>query len=367
MLKTECIPFLNDVTTDLLDELFDGVYIINRERRIIFWNSGAEAISGYSREQMAGLLCNEGPLKHKDEGQCSLCEHQCPALHAMDNGRPETAVVYMHTAQGRYIPVETHIKPLKNELGQIVGAIEIFRDITHWKDVEKLSQEKSRLMGILAHDMRNPLSVVQSYAAVLQHYGDNRIQDIGEALKRRVKYALALLNDLLDAQAIEQGQVLLHTEPTDVNALLRSAVDNISEVAREKEIELRFIPSENNAMLIMDPNRLEEVVNNLMSNAVHYSHSRTTVEVLVEAQEQGVAIRIKDHGLGIREEEKAKLFQAFSITSNQTTAGERSHGLGLYIVKKIVDLFNGTITVDSRPGEGSTFSVYFPYQPGSAA
>ncbi len=361
MLKTECIPFLNEVTTSLLDELFDGVYIIDRERKILFWNSGAETISGYNRSQMVGLFCHEGPLKHKDESDCYLCEKQCPAFLAMEHDRPETAVVYMHTAQDADIPVETHIKPLKNNEGQIVGAIEIFRDITYWKDVEKLSQEKSRLMGILAHDMRNPLSVVHSYAAILQHYEDGQVQYIGETLRRRVKYALALIDDLLDAQAIEQGEVGLHVEEVDVNGLLQMVAANFVELAREKDIELVFTPAAGAVMLTIDPIRLEEVINNLLSNAIHYSHRRTQVILAVESTVQGVAVSVKDHGLGISESDKNKLFQVFGKTSNRPTAGEGSHGLGLYIVKKIVDLFNGTITVESQPGQGSTFTVFFPY------
>jgi PAS domain S-box-containing protein len=344
-----------------LDELFDGVYVVNRERRIVFWNKGAEAISGYSRAAMLNLLCSHGPLQHADDQGCRLCEERCPASRAMDQGEPLSEIVYLHRADGAVVPVETHIRPLRDAQGQVIGALEVFRDISQWKKIEALALEKDRLMGVLAHDIRNPLTVIQAFAALLQRNPDPSVRELVEPILRKTKLAWALVDDLLDAQTIENGTVHLNIQDVDVKVVLQEALSNYLGQAHEKQIELSLLALSPNVRLYSDPIRLEEMFNNLISNAIHYSPPQTKVTVQLQAYAKGVEVKVSDQGLGISAEDQEKLFQAFGQTSNRPTAGESSHGLGLYIVKKLVDLFAGTISVESQPGQGTTFCVRFPY------
>lgn len=358
---TDNFDFLENNTSDMLEEMFEGVYILDVNRKIVFWNKGAEQISGFKKSQMIGIHCNEGPLRHEDETHCRLCSKKCPAIYVMENDIEERTIVYMHNSEGEAIPIETNLRALKNNRGEIIGAIEVFRDIRHWKKMENLSEEKDRLMGILAHDIRNPLAVIQGYSTFLIRNDNQAVKAIGETMQSRSKYALALVNDLLDAQTIESGEVAVTIEEIDVTLLVRQAIANYSEVAKAKDIELVMSVYADNPKLYIDAIRLEEVLNNLISNAINYSHKNTKVEIIIDEYDSGILFKISDQGVGIKPDDLEKLFKAFGKTTNRTTAGESSHGLGLYIVKKIIDLFSGTIEVESTPGKGTTFSINFPY------
>lgn len=354
-------PFLEKNTTELLDELFDGLYIIDRQRRILFWNSGAERITGYPRQQLVGLACDQGPLRHEDEDECRLCEGKCPAVRVIESGRPLVAVVYVHRANQEKLPVETHIRPLHNAQGEIIGAIEVFRDVSHWKELERLYQEKEHMLGLLAHDIRTPLSVILTWARVLSHDGDPQTKEKADIIVRRAKFATALVNQLLDGQAIENGMVALDIQELEVEAAVKECLANYTAPADAKRIRLLLDLQSPGLKLCMDPTRFEEIMNNLISNAIQYSYPDSDVRITVAEYDRGVEIRVSDQGVGIKPKEQDQIFKPFGKASNRPTAGESSFGLGLYIVKKILDLFAGSITVDSEPKRGTTFIVRLPY------
>jgi PAS domain S-box-containing protein len=352
--------YLEEHAVALLDELFDGVYILDRDRTILFWNTGAERITGYHRDQIIGIQCPEGPLKHENDLGCRLCEHQCPAMQVMESGEAGTAVVFATCADGQKLPVETHIRPLKNPVGQVVGAIEVFRDVSQWKNVERLSGEKDQLLGILAHDIRNPLTIIQAYAMLLDRITPQQMSDIAPVLVRKTKYALALVDNLLNAKAIESGTVTLNLQDLDLEAAVRDALSNFTANAADRKVTLQLHASAPGIRLQMDPVRFEEIVNNLISNALKYSPPGSRVEVALAEGPESITLKVSDQGIGIKPEDLARLFQPFGRTSNRPLDGEKSHGLGLYIVKKIVDLFHGSVTVDSAPNQGTIFTVTFP-------
>lgn len=305
-MQTETFSMAKQESTAILDELFDGVYMIDRDRRIVFWNHGAEIITGYSKQEMIGRKCDQSPLKHTDEAGCDLCQKHCPAMTVMEKNEPEIAVVWVHRANGDTVPVETHIRPLKNDSGEIIGAIEVFRNVSHWKRLEELLKEKDRFMGILAHDIRNPLAVVQSYAHFLEHEDDPDIKEIGEILKRRVRYALTLVNDMLDAQTIDSGSIIVNLEEVDVTACVHQAITNFTEEAKAKDIEIELDVIDQCLKLIIDPIRLEDILNNLISNAIHYSHIDSRLDISIQQVEEEVAITVQDYGVGIRPEDQSK-------------------------------------------------------------
>lgn len=344
----------------LLDELFDGVYIVDRKHTVLFWNTGAEQLTGYKRETIVGLQCPDTPLRHEDESGCPLCQELCPARKAMASGEPVTAVVYAYCADGRKVPMETHIRPLTDPDGGVVGAIEVFRDVSQWKKVEQLSREKDQLLGTLTHDIRNPLTVIQTYALLLHRVTPKQMPGVAQAMVRKTKYALALVNNLLDAKNIENGTVTLNIQDLDLEAALRDCLANFNATAADRDLTLALTVETPGLRLPMDPVRFEEIFNNLISNALKYSPRGTRVEVTLAADDAEVRIAVRDQGVGIKPEEQAALFRPFGLTTNAPLDGSRPHGLGLYIVKKIVDLFHGGVSLQSIPQQGTTFTVTFP-------
>ncbi len=285
--------------TVLLDELFEGVYIVDRKLTIVFWNRGAEQISGYPRSRMLGLECTQGPLRTEDESGCRLCEGRCPATLAMETRQGQSAVVYLHTAGGELVPVETHVRPLQDGEGGIIGAIEVFRVIRHWKALEQLSREKDQLLGVLAHDLRNPLTVILASARLLEKTADASQLDLIEPILRKARYAFELVNGLLDAKTLESGAVTIHWTEVDLEHILRESLANFSHLAAEKRIRLELSSSGPLPRLRLDPVRLEEVLNNLLSNAVKYSGPDTRVLVGAALRSGGVELKVRDQGVGI--------------------------------------------------------------------
>jgi signal transduction histidine kinase len=227
--------------------------------------------------------------------------------------------------------------------------------------LERLYQEKEHLMGVLAHDLRTPLTVILSWARILSRDEDPQVREKSEIIVRRTKFATALVNHLLDGQAIEKGTVALDIQEIDLEAAVRECLANYASQADVKRIRLLLDVRKSGLKICIDPTRFEEIMNNLISNAIHYSFPDSDVQVQLAGDEHGVQIQISDQGVGIKTEEQDRIFKPFGKTSSRPTGGEGSFGLGLYIVKKILDLFAGTITVDSLPERGTTFTVKFPY------
>ncbi len=237
-------------------------------------------------------------------------------------------------------------------------------------ELERLNQQKNQFLGIAAHDLRNPLSAIMSYSEFLLADLDDQLDEeqveFLDVIHSSSEFMSQLINDLLDVAKIESGKLDLKLQPTDLAELVDSNVTLNRRLARDKEIELR-LALEDVPTVLVDPAKIEQVLNNLISNAIKYSPSGTVVDVRLSRQGDQVQLSVQDRGQGIPSEEMDKLFKPFSRTSVQTTGGETSTGLGLVIVKKIVDGHGGQINVESEVGEGTTFHVRLPLQHGGQA
>lgn len=230
-------------------------------------------------------------------------------------------------------------------------------------ELEQLNALKNQFLGMAAHDLRNPLSVMMAYSQFLQ-------EDIGATLNDEQRefldiihasseFMLGLVNDLLDIAQIETGQLRLDLQPTDLVALVRRNVARNRILAAKKHIEIEM-SDEPVPALALDAAKIEQVLNNLISNAIKFSSPHTKIRVRVTRGDDGVLLAAQDQGQGIPPNELDKLFKPFQKTSVKGTAGEKSTGLGLSIVKKIVEGHHGKIWVESQVGVGTTFFVALP-------
>jgi len=237
-------------------------------------------------------------------------------------------------------------------------------------ELERLNQQKNQFLGIAAHDLRNPLSAIMSYSEFLLSDLSDQIDEeqveFLNVIHSSSQFMSQLINDLLDVAKIDSGKLDLNLVPTDLVDLVTSNVTLNRRLAREKDIDLRLDLEEVPTVLV-DPAKIEQILNNLISNAIKYSPSGTVVDVRLSRQEDQVQLSVQDRGQGIPSEEMDKLFKPFSRTSVKTTGGESSTGLGLVIVKKIVDGHGGELEVESQVGEGTTFHVRLPLQNGDQA
>lgn len=231
-------------------------------------------------------------------------------------------------------------------------------------ELERLNQEKNQFLGIASHDLKNPLGNILMLFQLMQSSGGNALpmSDFMGIIDRSAKKMLSIINNLLDVNRIESGALRVEQEHTSLKELLAHVVDSFSAAARAKSIAIEMHGPEQDVLLSTDPMLLSQVLDNLVSNAIKYSPKEKTVHLFLEPESEGnVLIQVQDEGPGFSDADQAKLYQKFARLTAQPTAGEVSTGLGLSIVKRLVEALQGEITLESQPGQGSKFTVSLPY------
>ncbi len=239
-------------------------------------------------------------------------------------------------------------------------------------ELEKANVEKNKFLGMAAHDIRNPISLVLSSSAFLEEELMDIMTDDQRELLSMIKssseFVLGLLNELLDISVIESGSLRLNFYKTDLGKLIDRNLSLNRVTANKKGITLGFSSDAGIPLVTLDATKIEQVMNNLISNAIKFSFENSHVQVDLLNQGDQVCVRVRDEGQGIPEKEIGMLFKPFQKTSVRATSGERSTGLGLSIVNKIVEAHRGRVWVESHEGKGSTFFVLLPVeQPGQPA
>jgi signal transduction histidine kinase len=238
-------------------------------------------------------------------------------------------------------------------------------------ELQRLNDEKNQVLGMAAHDLRNPLIVISAYAHLLLAEGGPAVsgehRESLEAIRASSEQMLHIVDGMLDVSAIEAGKLELSTAPTDLAACVAKNLGLARYLAGNKQIDLSFEHDAGVPPVPLDPARFAQVVNNLLSNAIKYSPRGGRVRVTVRRDGEHAVLAVSDAGPGIRETEMDRLFKPFSRTSNKVVGGGRSTGLGLAIVRRLVAAHRGEIRVQSEVGQGSTFSVLLPLEAPVAA
>jgi signal transduction histidine kinase len=234
------------------------------------------------------------------------------------------------------------------------------------RELEYLNEQKSQLIGMVAHDLRNPLTIIMGLGELLGVQLKNVLSEKQlvylDRLQASSLYMINLINNMLDVKMIESGKLSLDTRETDIVSLVRESVDLNNFLAESKNIFIHFTHEGPVPKLLIDRLRMEQVLNNVLSNAVKYSQAGSKVWVEIAQIASEVVISVKDEGLGIPQEDLGMIFEPFTKGSAKPTAGEKSTGLGLAIVKKVVEGHSGSIRVESRVGFGTTFYITMPVQ-----
>lgn len=236
------------------------------------------------------------------------------------------------------------------------------------EELRRLSQLKGRFLATAAHDLKSPLTTV---LILVDQISEQAGQEDAAGLQRKhaariresVNRMLGIIQALLDSAAHEAGGLELNRRPTDLVALAHAVVEENQAYAQSKSIELRFEPGVPRVMAEVDAGRMHDVLDNLVNNAIKFSPSRTVVRVCATQEGRFTRLTVSDQGPGLTEEDKASLFGAYQRLSARPTGNEISTGLGLSIVKQMVDLHHGSIQVQSAPGAGATFIVDLPLPP----
>lgn len=234
-------------------------------------------------------------------------------------------------------------------------------------ELEKLNNLKNRFLGMAAHDLRNPLASICSLSAFLMDNGSETLGadrlELLKLIRESSDFVLSLVDDLLSIARIEAGRIDLDARTADLAELLRRNVSLSNIVAKERGVSIALQHTEEIPEFPFDSVKINQVLNNLLGNAVKFSPDNATITVALFTDAEHAIISITDEGPGIAEADLTELFTPFHKSSTKAYTQETSTGLGLYIVQRIVLAHGGRIWVDTTRGEGSTFYVSLPLRP----
>jgi PAS domain S-box-containing protein len=356
-----------NLKAELLDSSTDSIFLHDPAGRFLYANESSYKTRGYTKEEFLALNLHD----------INVPEYAA-RIEARVAGLQRTGEATFESAEYRrdrsVMPVEVHARML--EVGGRKLILSVVRDITDRKKTDteiaqktiqllELNDVKNQLLGMAAHDLRNPLSVVSTASAFL-------LDDAGRLLPeakrtdflRRInsssEFMLRMIDDLLDVAKIEAGKLDLELADGDLCGLLEENLSLNRMLAEKKGIRLNFAPECSVPPFRFDRGKVEQVLNNLISNALKFSAPGTAVMVQASRVNDTVVVSVRDQGPGIPAEELDRLFKPFSMTSVRGTAGEKSTGLGLAICRKIIEGHRGRIWAESEVGKGSVFSFSLP-------
>jgi two-component system, OmpR family, phosphate regulon sensor histidine kinase PhoR len=243
----------------------------------------------------------------------------------------------------------------------VVGAVTVLEDVTVFK---QLDQMKSSFINMVAHELRSPLASIRQINNVLVEGLAGEVADkqreLMERANRKINALMELINDLLNVARIEAGSKQEeHRAPTDITPIIRDTVELMKPRAAEQGVDLKF-ECGRIGRVQTNPQRIEELLGNLVGNAINYSPDGGEVTVTASACEKWIELKVQDTGVGIPQDELPKIFDQFYRIKHPSTRNVVGTGLGLSIVKAIVDAHNGTIDVESAPEQGTTFRIMLP-------
>lgn len=231
--------------------------------------------------------------------------------------------------------------------------------------LEQLNLEKNELLGIAAHDLKNPIYSISMLAKVIRDDNDltrEELEEFSQDIVSTAERMLDLIKKLLDINAMEQGKINIKLEQVNVLELIHANIDSYQERAIQKDIQLILVNPDNlnEAYAYADRSAIMQIIDNLLSNAIKYSPFEKKVFVNISISDETLTFSVKDQGPGLSEEDQTRLFGTFAKLSSQPTGNEYSNGLGLSIVKKYVDSMNGNVYCKTKLNEGCDFIVELP-------
>ncbi|MBR9975549.1 MAG: response regulator [Bacteroidetes bacterium] len=234
------------------------------------------------------------------------------------------------------------------------------------EQLTQLNEQKNMLLGMAAHDLRNPLYLIEGYSDFLLKEQTDGFSDdhrtIISAIHSSSTYMVQMINDLLDVHKIETGKMELALEMGDFAQAVHNVAERNTFAAQAKGVDVAVLLPDDIPAFLFDPARVEQVMGNLVDNAIKFSFKGARIEVAVQYDDTEVLFSVRDYGPGIPEKERGRLFKPFSTTSVKPTGNEKSTGLGLAIAESIVSRHHGRIWVESEEGRGSLFSFVLPVQ-----
>lgn len=352
-----------DKTEAILYSIGDGVFVIDKNYRIRMFNRVAADISGYTIKEAAGKKYGE-VLKFVYEKTGKVNDKFIKECMRTGEIKEMTNHTLLIRKNGEKVPVSDSAAPLKDKSGKVVGCVVVFRDITKEREIDRA---KTEFVSLASHQLRTPLSTINWYAEMLLAGDAGKLKKDQEKYLQEVYTAnqrmVDLVNALLNVSRIELGTFTVEPKSINLIDICRSVVNELKPQILEKKLRVEEKYDKNIPKIQADPKLVRIIFQNLLSNAVKYTpKGKVVVEITLkkEGNKGYVLIKVSDTGYGIPQSQQSKIFTKLYRADNVKEKDTEGTGLGLYIVKSIIDHTKGKIWFESEENKGTSFYVAIP-------
>jgi PAS domain S-box-containing protein len=370
-----------------LESIGDGVLATDRHGVVVFLNAVAERLIGRRAGEVRGRHCRDVlHLIHEVTRQTL----ESPVDRVLRDKQPVAVANHtvLVTPDGRERPIDDSAAPIVDRTGALTGVVMVFRDVTDRRhaatererllhgeraaraDAERASRLKDEFVAMVSHELRTPLNAIVGWAHMLRK-GDLDAATTHRAIDtidRNARSQSRLISDLLDLSRILSGKLDLENRLVDLTTVLENAAAATQPGAAEKGVTLTAAADTSNAEVVGDPTRLQQVLLNLLTNAIKFTPAGGRVEMNLRREGDYAVLTVRDTGKGIEPEFLPHVFDRFRQADASTTRRHGGLGLGLTIVRHLVELHRGRVRAESRgPGQGATFTISLPLAASAAA
>ncbi|KMZ42219.1 MULTISPECIES: two-component system histidine kinase PnpS [Bacillales] len=333
----------------VLTNMTSGVIFISEQRRIMLVNPAVEKLLGTAGHEIVGKL-------HIEAGKSfGLSQYIDRCLDRSEKFRQEVHIYY---PQERILDV--NFAPYINFKGESRGVVVVLHDIT---DIRRLEKMRSEFVANVSHELRTPITSIKGFTETLlegamqdEETCRNFLQIISDESERLYR----MIRDILDLSKIEQKRIPLHLSQVHLQDLISSAVAIMHDQAQRKELTITLPSPKPDIWLMTDKDCLQQIILNLLTNAIAYTQEGGKISIKTEADSENITIQVMDTGIGIPEKELTRIFERFYRVDKARSRDSGGTGLGLAIVKHLVENLHGHISVESKEGRGTTFTVTLP-------
>jgi PAS domain S-box-containing protein len=336
----------------------DGILILEADLTVRSVNLALSHMLGRTGGDMAGLA-------HDDLIQWTRREPGIDLSQAIDGGWPldEPSVLYvegdLRREDGSGLSVGITYAPLFDSRSRLINIIGNVRDITRFREAE---EAKSTFVSVISHELKTPVSLIKGYASTLRRedarWDEQVVRDGLQVIEDEADRLTELIENLLDATRLQAGKLALRFEPLQLDQLAGQLVERFKTQTTEHTFKVTF--PRKFPVVQGDEKRLTQVLSNLLNNAIKYSPNGGSITVSGEALDHAVKIAVSDQGIGLPQNEEERVFERFYRVDNALSRETQGAGLGLYIVRSIVEAHGGRIWADSTPGRGTTINFTIP-------
>lgn len=337
----------------IINCLPNGILVMDAERRVVLCNPFVSRVMNIKSDGSAiGLAVEE----------CTQCAGFTGMVsEVLDRDSDDAPVISGEISGHNDVPLMAHVAPVRMEGGEVVGAVAVLQDISQQKAVDKI---KADFIAKVTHELKAPVATVnQLLMTILEGAAgelDEQTRQMMQRAKQRGEGLLELISDLLNISKIESGIATQRKTLININEILNEVVELLKPLADEKEISINFDPDTGMPEIVADRDGMREVFTNLVSNAIKYSDNGGSINISEKTGKDFIEVAVSDSGFGINEKDLPYIFERFFRVKNKRTRQIIGTGLGLPIVKEIVEAHLGSIDVKSEEGKGSTFAVSLP-------